>query len=1196
MSGSGRVRRKAEGWCARAGLGLATLIMAALVALPSTAAAEVPPYSLPVTLPAPKQSPAVDANAPYTAVVLDLIHQLEPSSPPTRDQLANASKLLHDGANGACHNVGPVTAPTGTNPSIAPICWTDAQGVLNTSGPNTRGSTGPMTLMGLGSTFDRSLGNAWGQTEGTESRSFMVTGLFGPQTDLDRLPNWGRNLTTTGEDPYLSHEMVAAQINGIQGVGTMSQMKHFAVYNGQNQNLNTDIHDQPLHENYLLPYEGGFVDGKAAATMCSYQVWRDTSTHLPASVSALTQPSPFQSGLVPATWPLNESHFSCEQPLILNYVLRDLWNSKAFVGSDYPATHSTSGILQGEDQEMPTQTGFFSASNTLSAAQQTDATGSTCSDATGTTMLSCSTSGALHVGGYPGPGCPVGGCTLVDAVMNGSMPLAVFNQSLARILYQEQRFGLLGCDQTPVSASCTNPGGIGSDRTGTAPLPAGSNSGTPVLGTKNGDAAIVERYSEEGATLLKNDQSALPLTGLNDGDVLVTGANANHLVADPTNEASTGFIDRDAVNPLQQLKEFSAKPGAFQFAPANDPTGYPVPSSALSRSNSTVTGNLARTGPGAGNDSSLDFTSVSAAGQLAPGSYSWTGYVYVPTTDTYTFAVQQSAGVAAGNVTVTLDGTARTLASAANVYGATTPGTPTNAGYTEPLLTNRTFSAGSLTGGTFHPITITFNNDTAGAASFRFAYSRTQGDIDDAAAAARGKKAAIVFVNDGVGAVSTTPNPDVPGTTISAPVQLSDASNKLVSAVAAANPNTIVVMNTANPVLMPWFDNVKSVLEMWFAGQEGGTSTARLLLGLANPGGHSSMTWPKNATDTLWGYNEPAGALYPGSPGGRHPERLNGNGGCTVPAGSTATCPVATGTVESEGIYAGYRYFDKLGITPQIPFGYGLSYTTFGYSNLSVAPKTDGTVDVSFDVKNTGTRAGDEAAQVYVGPGPDHPGIQQATKALRGFQRVSLDPGETRHLTVTLDQRSFQYWDETTQQWLDNYGSRRIWVGDSSAGANLPLTATTTPIPAGSGAQAPVGGTVPATLSLSLGTPAAFGAFTPGVTKDYTAATSATVVSTAGDGTLSVSDPSSVATGHLVNGTFALPQPLQASATSPAGNGGAFAPVGGSANPTTLLSYAGPVSNDPVSIAFKQHIDATDALRTGAYSKTLTFTLSTTNP
>src|SRR3954469_22873045 len=968
--------------------------MAVAVALPGGASAEVPPYSFPVTLPAAKQSPAVDANAPYTSVVLDLIHQLEPSNPPTRDQLANASKLLHDGPNGSCHNVGPVSAPNGTNPSIAPICWTDAQGVLNTSGPNTRGSTGPTTLMALGSSFDRSLGNVWGQTEGKESRAFMVTGMFGPQTDLDRLPNWGRNLTTTGEDPNLSHELVASQINGIQGSGTMSQMKHFAVYNGQNQNLNTDIADQPLHENYLLPYEGGFVDGKAAATMCSYQIFRDTSTHLPTSVSSLTQASPFASGLIPPTWNLGESHFSCEQPLILQYVLRDLWHSQAFVGSDYPATHSTSGILQGEDQEMPTQTGFFSAD---SANPATDPTGSTCLMGTGQDQVKvdCSVPGATRAGGIPGPNCPANGCKLVDAVMNGTMPLAVFNQSLARILYQEQRFGMLGCDQTPVAATCTNPGGIGADRTGTAPLPPGATSGTPQLGTKNGDAAIVERMSEEGATLLKNDASGLPLdaSALNNGDVLVTGANANHTVADPTNEASTGMIDRNAVNPLQQLKEFSGKPSAFAFAPANDPTGYPVPSSALSRSNSTVTGNLERTGPGAGNDSSLDFTSVSSAGQLAAGSYTWTGYVYVPTTDTYTFAFQQSSTVPNTNVTFTLDGTARTLANAANVYGATTPGTPTNAGYTEPLLVNRTFSAGSLTGGTFHPITITFNNPTTSPASFRFAYSRAQGDIADAAAAARGKKAAIVFVNDGVGAVSTTPNPDLAGTNLSAPVQLSAASNNLISAVAAVNPNTIVVMNSANPVVMPWFDNVKAVLEMWFAGQEGGTSTARLLLGLANPGGHSSMTWAKNATDPIWGYNEPAGALYPGSPGGRHPERLNGNGGC--PAAGPCAAPQSA-TIESEGIYNGYRYFDKLGIAPQVPFGYGLSYTTFGYSGLTVTPRLDGTVDVGFDVKNTGSRAGDEAAQVYVGAGPEHPGIQQAVRSLRGYRRVSLDPGETK--------------------------------------------------------------------------------------------------------------------------------------------------------------------------------------------------------
>jgi hypothetical protein len=140
------------------------------------------------------------------------------------------------------------------------------------------------------------------------------------------------------------------------------------------------------------------------------------------------------------------------------------------------------------------------------------------------------------------------------------------------------------------------------------------------------------------------------------------------------------------------------------------------------------------------------------------------------------------------------------------------------------------------------------------------------------------------------------------------------------------------------------------------------------------------------------------------------------------------------------------------------------------------------------------------------------------------------------------------------------------------------------------------GGTVPATLALSLGTAASFGPFVPGVGKVYDASMTANVISTAGEATLSVADPSSTATGHLVNGAFSLAQPLTAKATSAAGTGGAFAPVGSSSSPLGLLSYSGPVSNDAVSIAFQQAIGANDALRTGSYSKTLTFTLSTTTP
>jgi hypothetical protein len=145
-------------------------------------------------------------------------------------------------------------------------------------------------------------------------------------------------------------------------------------------------------------------------------------------------------------------------------------------------------------------------------------------------------------------------------------------------------------------------------------------------------------------------------------------------------------------------------------------------------------------------------------------------------------------------------------------------------------------------------------------------------------------------------------------------------------------------------------------------------------------------------------------------------------------------------------------------------------------------------------------------------------------------------------------------------------------------------------------ADTSAGGSVGATLSLTLGTPAAFGPFTPGITKTYESSTTANVISTAGDALLSVADPSSTATGHLVNGTFSLPQPLQARARNAANTGTAYNTVGSSASPLNLLTYGGPVSNDTVTLGFSQLINSGDALRTGTYSKTLTFTLSTTTP
>jgi hypothetical protein len=205
------------------------------------------------------------------------------------------------------------------------------------------------------------------------------------------------------------------------------------------------------------------------------------------------------------------------------------------------------------------------------------------------------------------------------------------------------------------------------------------------------------------------------------------------------------------------------------------------------------------------------------------------------------------------------------------------------------------------------------------------------------------------------------------------------------------------------------------------------------------------MTWPVNATDTIWAYDQPTG-LYPGDTAGRHPERLNGNGGC-APAGS---CQIPAGpTIESEGIYTGYRFFDKLGITPQFPFGFGLSYTTFAFSGLHVVQTSDGGADVSVTIRNTGSVAGADAVQVYVGPPADAPaGVQFAVRSLAQFDRVELAPSEAKQVTLHVDSRTFSYWSDENQQWVLDAGGRSLWVGDADAPGSLPLHATLAPAPA----------------------------------------------------------------------------------------------------------------------------------------------------
>ncbi|WP_084580308.1 glycoside hydrolase family 3 C-terminal domain-containing protein [Kutzneria sp. 744] len=237
-------------------------------------------------------------------------------------------------------------------------------------------------------------------------------------------------------------------------------------------------------------------------------------------------------------------------------------------------------------------------------------------------------------------------------------------------------------------------------------------------------------------------------------------------------------------------------------------------------------------------------------------------------------------------------------------------------------------------------------------------------------------------------------------------IDLSADQNTLVSQVAAANPNTIVVVNSGSAVTMPWANSVRGIVENWFPGQEDGAAIASLLYGDTNFSGKLPVTFPASLAD--------------------------------VPAHTGPQWPGQNGAVQySEGIDVGYRYYDSQHVTPMFPFGFGLSYTSYSYADLTVStPDSSGAVQVGFDVTNTGSRAGTEVAQVYVGQ-PSSTG--EPPNSLRGFTRVTLSPGQSQHVTVTLDARSFQYW---TTTWTKAAGPTTIRVGGSSR--SLPLSATIT--------------------------------------------------------------------------------------------------------------------------------------------------------
>jgi beta-glucosidase len=279
-------------------------------------------------------------------------------------------------------------------------------------------------------------------------------------------------------------------------------------------------------------------------------------------------------------------------------------------------------------------------------------------------------------------------------------------------------------------------------------------------------------------------------------------------------------------------------------------------------------------------------------------------------------------------------------------------------------------------------------------------------DPADAAAAAKKVEVAIVFAHQW-----TSEGMDLP--TLSLP----DNQDALIEQVASANPHTIVVLETGTAVTMPWLEETAGVLEAWYAGSKGADAVANILFGVVNPSAKLPMTFPRSEADL------PNPKLITPPMGGK------GDAGHMKNGEDKPTFEVRY----DEGLKVGYKWYDAEKKPVLFPFGFGLSYTTYAYSNLKVTPGKE--VTVTFSVKNTGSRSGDEITQVYAGLPPS---AGEPPKRLVGWSKVHLNAGESTDVSVSIDPRFLSIYNETSNAWDLVPGSYSILVGGSSQ--DLPLT------------------------------------------------------------------------------------------------------------------------------------------------------------
>lgn len=668
---------------------------------------------------------------------------------------------------------------------------------------------------------------------------------------------------------------------------------------------------------------------------------------------------------------------ACGSHALLTDILRGEMGFKGFVTSDWGAVHGPHFLLSGLDMEMPGAVNEASPFSTFmfnyySLEKAPPSKGGKLDPALiagliGGSMPEEPKAEPLDLGAIGS--ARDARATLWDLNQSGQMRPDDLTLAAGHVLYEINRFGYL--DHPP------------SHQTGPHALKQ--------------NAAVIEKTAIDAATLLKNTGGALPLDAAHLNSVAFIGPGAAQVVAIGTaGERSTGLVERQ-VSPYDAVK--ALVPGARPvLAVANDMTGRPIPAALFSHDGKP---GLVRMQDGATRtDAQIDFTLKSGRALPKNTTASWEGTLTAPKDGEYWINLEILG--ASGSVSIDGQSVARVGSVIGAMHGDTVlPGKDGLLPTTDGLDNAR--NAVQLKAGA-HTVSVQIKPDTSGLpAQVRLAWTtpdQRAADRAEAIAAAKAAKVAVVFAWS-----RGAPAFGLPGD-----------QDRLIEDIAAVNPNVIVVLNVSQPVAMPWLGKVKSVLQMWYPGDEGGHATAKVLLGKANPAGRLPFTWAASLTD--YPATDPA-----------HPERSNkGKDGVTR---------------FSEGVDVGYRWFDRKQIQPLFPFGYGQSYTRFEYSKLAVATARDGGLDVSFNLRNAGSREGDEVPQVYLAA-PKLAPLQAEfpVHALAGFTRLHLAAGASQAVSIHVPARSLQYWSVQRNGWDVAHGPRDVLVGGSSR--DTPLSATVT--------------------------------------------------------------------------------------------------------------------------------------------------------